>query len=78
MDPIPTVTPSQAAAAVRLASEDTRAIKDAGRIPQGTLYAALMTLGMDLPAFNRLVDLIVGTGLVRREGHELVWVGPAD
>ena len=48
--------------------------RDAGRVPSGTLYACLMNR-MDLAAYEKMVAWIVGTGLVRLENHELVWVG---
>lgn len=53
----------------------TEAIREAGRIPEGTLYATLMDR-MGIEAFEKMVRIIVDTGLVAKRGHELVWVGP--
>lgn len=53
----------------------TETIREAGRVAEGPLYAMLCDR-MDLQAFERMVTIIVGTKLVKREGHELVWVGP--
>lgn len=54
------------------------AIHDAGPqgIPSGTLYAAFMAHGISLESYNRLLDAIVRTGLVKVEPSHLVkWVG---
>jgi hypothetical protein len=49
-------------------------VRDAGRAPVGILYAALLGRA-SLPAFEGMISVAVGTGLVKRTGHELVWVG---
>jgi hypothetical protein len=70
-------TPSaaQTKAAFRVVVAVTDTIREAGRVAEGPLYAMLCDR-MDLQAFERMVTIIVGTKLVRREGHELVWQGP--
>jgi hypothetical protein len=50
------------------------AVRGVGRIPSGTLYATLMDR-MSASAFESMIGQLVGTGLIRRECHELVWVG---
>lgn len=53
----------------------TEAIREAGEIPAGTLYAVLMGR-CDIVAFEKLVSVIVGSGLVEKRGDLLRWVGP--
>jgi hypothetical protein len=50
------------------------AVRDAGRIPSGHMYAVLMG-HMTLHQYETLVQKVVSTGLVRLDGDELVWVG---
>ena len=42
--------------------------------PVGPFYAAFLG-SMDLNTFNRLLDFVLKTKLVRRDGDLLVWVG---
>ena len=52
-------------------------IKEAGQIPAGHLYAALMGHGCTLNAFEQIVGLLTSTrqgkALVRRENDLLIW-----
>jgi hypothetical protein len=41
-------------------------------IPAGHLYAMLMAYGMTLEQFNTFVDVMVGSGKVRKSGHLLI------
>jgi hypothetical protein len=68
------VTREQVADALMTMRAVIETVRDAGRVPSGTIYATLMGR-MDLPAYETMVALIVGTGLVRLENHELIWVG---
>jgi hypothetical protein len=68
------VTREQVADALTTMRAVVETVRDLGRVPSGTVYATLMSR-MDLSAYNKMVSLIVGTGLVRLENHELVWVG---
>ncbi len=52
-------------------------IREVGRAPAGPVYAALMTAGVSYEGFERIVDTLVKAKVVRRDGHELVWIGPA-
>jgi hypothetical protein len=69
-----TVTREQLAAGLDTMRVVLETIRDAGRVPSGTVYAALMNQ-MDLTAYDRMMALIIGTGLVRLENHVLIWVG---
>lgn len=54
----------------------TEAIREAGEIPEGTLYATLIGK-VDLAGFEKMRDMIVRTGLVERTpSHLLRWIGP--
>lgn len=37
--------------------------------PAGQLYAAVMTVGVSLEDFERLMEMIYKTGWVRKQGH---------
>lgn len=52
------------------------AIREAGEVPAGTLYAVLCGR-MDIGSFNGLVNVLCGAGLVERKASGLLrWVGP--
>jgi hypothetical protein len=51
------------------------AIRDAGEIPSGHLYAALCGY-LDLRTYERIVETLKRSGLIRETGmHMLVWEG---
>jgi hypothetical protein len=52
------------------------AIRQAGSIPAGELYAVLMEKFDGVAAFERCVGLLKGAGVVREENHRLYWVEP--
>ena len=56
---------------IRAIIETVQELKSA---PVGPLYMAFMG-SMDLDTFNRLLDFVLKTKLVRRDGDLLVWVG---
>jgi hypothetical protein len=64
----------QVQAALKLMMIVADAVREAGRIPLGMFYATLMDQ-MIAAAFESIISQLVGTDLIRREGHELVWVG---
>lgn len=71
-----TLTQNQAKAAVMLLMTVRDAIKEAGSIPSGTLYAMLNAHGMSLPAYERIIALLIEAGVVRRDkSHMLHWIG---
>ena len=60
------------------------AVREAKRIPRGTLFAAFENAvqGKLQPGdtafglYEAIEPLMIRTGLVKRKGHELLWVGP--
>jgi hypothetical protein len=68
-------TKEEVAAASATLSAIAGAIRELGRVPSGHLYAQVMG-HMNLATYERIIDLLVRTNLVRREGHELVWDAP--
>lgn len=44
-------------------------------VPCGTLYAGLMTHGVDLAGYERLERLMLATGKVDKRGHAIYWIG---
>lgn len=70
------VTKEQVKGAFNTIVAVTEAIREAREIPEGTLYAALMGHGCDLATFEKMVRIIVNTGLVEKRGKLLRWIGP--
>ena len=62
-------------AALGMVADVAEAIRQAGEIPEGTLYAVLMGR-VSFEGFQRLVGILVGSGLVENRAHLLRWVGP--
>jgi hypothetical protein len=71
----PTADRVKVAAIVSIAVCET--IREAGSIPSGTLYAALMTKGCTMQVFDDIIAMLGRTGLVTKRGDLLVWTGPA-
>lgn len=67
----PTCDELQAGLGIIKAVADT--VRELGRAPRGTLYAALMGRGISFTAYERIEGILVNSGLVRRSGDELVW-----
>ena len=66
----------QAMPAVNVVIAMTETIRQAKRIPSGTMYAMLCGK-TDLAGYENAVALIKRTGLVTETAaHELVWAGP--
>ena len=72
-----TVTKEQIGAYLRTVKAVADAIRAAGRMPAGPLYATLMGV-MSLDAFERMIGQLVGAGLVQRENNVLTWIGPKE
>ena len=49
-------------------------VKEAGRIPSGHLYAAVMGIAT-LEAYQSCVETLKRSGLIKEVNHELIWVG---
>lgn len=63
-------------AAVAIARAVAEAIRELGSVPSGHLYAQLMG-HMSLEIYERVIDTLVKTGLVRKDrSHLLTWIGP--
>lgn len=70
-----TITNDQVKAALEIVKAVAEAIRELGSVPSGHLYAQLMG-HMSLERYNKVIDTLVRTGLVRKEpSHLLVWVG---
>ena len=73
--------PTEAGKALMALKAIADAIRDAGEIPAGTLYAALMPHGCSLRSFKSIVGVLTddrhGTPLVIRRGDLLAWNGDA-
>jgi len=69
------VNKKQAQAAFAVLTAVSEAIRTARQIPAGELYAVLMGR-MDLAGFDKLVAILVGSGLVEKRGDLLRWIGP--
>lgn len=70
------VTKDQLRAGLKMTFAVAEAIREAGEIPSGQLYALVMA-ELDLAAYERLLGVLVGAGLINRgPNHLLKWVGP--
>lgn len=65
-----------AAALIKLFEAVVEAIVDCGSsgMPSGVLYAHLMTLGCTLQQYERMMEILVASGRIRKVGH--VFFGP--
>lgn len=72
---MPQNTQAQMKMALQITTAVLETIREAKRVPSGTIYAAVMGK-MDFEAYTKMIDLIVRTGLVKQISHELVWAGP--
>ena len=70
-----TPTKEQLKAAFLMLAAVTEAIREAKRIPSGTLYAMLIGK-VDLAGYEKMIRMIKGAGLIEEKNHELVWIGP--
>lgn len=41
--------------------------------PSGPLYATMMTTGMSLTQYEDLLNVLIKTGVIKRQGHVLYW-----
>lgn len=70
-----TATKEQVQSGLKMIVAVTEAIREAREIPEGTLYAVLVGK-VELPAFEKMIAMIVNTGLVEKRGNLLRWIGP--
>lgn len=66
----------QAKDAVKVSIILAQAIREAGTIKSGTLYALSMGAFQNVEAYESCINLLVRAGLVRRgQQHDLIWCG---
>lgn len=69
------MTTNDVTTAIRFAALIGQAIREAGSVPAGNLYAVLQDR-VSLDTFESLLRLLVREGLVRRDAsHLLTWIG---
>jgi hypothetical protein len=68
------VTKEQTKSALKMILAVSETIREAGRIPSGTLYAVLMGK-VDMAGYTKMIDILKRAGLVEEKFHELIWVG---
>jgi len=67
----------QATAALDILRGVADIIQEAGEIPSGHLYGALMAKGMSLETYHQLIALLKHSGLIEEDPSCLLrWVGP--
>lgn len=70
------VTKEQLTAGFDFVRSVAEAIRLAGEIPAGVLYAVIMDK-VSLEGFDKIINMLTEAGLVQRTvGHVLVWTGP--
>jgi hypothetical protein len=62
-------------AALRIIQAIAEAIREAGKIPSGHLYAVLMEKGITIEQYENIIGLLKRTGLVKESASVLIWVG---
>ena len=68
-------TKQQVAAAMQITLAVAEAIRTAGRIPSGHLYAMLIGK-VDIDGYQALIRTLKNAGLVTESMNELIWTGP--
>jgi hypothetical protein len=68
-------TKEQTRAAFTMIAGVAEAIREAGSIPSGVLYATLSGM-TDIHGYERLIGMLKRSGLVEERHHELIWTGP--
>ena len=49
-------------------------VQTLGSVPSGELYAVAMSAGIDLATYERLIQILIDAGRVRRSNHLLTYV----
>lgn len=74
--PPPPATAQQRAAAIHAALAVAEAVRVAGSVPSGTIYALVCSC-LSLAAYTAIINALKGAGLVREDvSHLLHWSGP--
>ena len=71
-----TVTKEQMVQGFMLMKTVCETVREAGEIPSGTMYNALLNV-CTLPAYESMISQLVRTGLISCNGHLLKWTGPS-
>jgi hypothetical protein len=66
------LTAEQTRATIAICKAFADTIKELGSIPAGHLYAHVMGR-CSLEQFNALISILLGSGVIRRNGDLLVW-----
>jgi hypothetical protein len=70
-------TPAETKAAMQMTFAVAETIREAGQVPSGTVYAALIGK-VTLEGYQKLIGILKGAGLIQEDAsHLLRWVGPA-
>lgn len=64
------------AEAVQVVAAIAETIREVGEVPSGTLYAGLMAKGCTFPQYEKILGVLVRSGLVRVKNHLVTWIGP--
>lgn len=66
----------EAGNAIKVLVAVSEAVRGAGQVPSGVLYAALVGV-VDLPTYEWVLGKLIGAGLIKVEANHLIrWVGP--
>lgn len=68
-------TKTELTAGLKMVMAVAETIREAGEIPSGTLYAALIGK-VTMEGYEGLIRTLKNTGLVTESAHMLKWVGP--
>lgn len=60
---------------VRMLGVIANAIRDAGKIANGELYADVMGF-LNITQYAKLIDILKRSGLIEVEAYMLTWIGP--
>ena len=63
----------RAKAAVEILRSVAETIREAKRVPAGTVYFALMTQGCTMQQYEQIEGLLIRSGVVRKANDELIW-----
>ena len=63
----------KASAVVEILRGVAETIREAKRVPAGTIYAALMTQGCTMQQYEQIEGLLIRSGVVRKANDELIW-----
>ena len=63
----------RAQAVIEIVRSVAETIREAKRVPAGTIYAALMTQGCTMQQYDQIEGLLLRSGVVRKANDELIW-----